>query len=152
MPAITREYVPNQDPMKVTLRKDRKKAIKARIIEIIKEIKTYIGNNDPVIGYWRRELWDEIEYLRLNKYKKDYKSGISDADIERAKQYPINKIINFNNGVATAWCHADKNPSLTYWEDKNLAYCFVCQKAIDPIQAFMELQDMSFTETIKTLR
>ena len=151
MPALTREYCPNIDPLKLLFEPDRKQAVKQRLPQIITDIKSYAGNHE-VTTYWRRELWDEWEYLRTHVNRKPHKSGISDADIAKAKAYPIDKIITFKNGVAEAWCHADKSPSLTHWKDKNLAYCFPCQKVFSPIDVFMDWQGISFSEAVKMLR
>ena len=153
-PAITRIYPPRIDKMQCLFERDlskRKALIDKRLDEIIDEIKSYSNDSNEIVCVWKRELWDEWEYLRLNK-NKVFSEKISPQDIEQARSYPIDRIITFNNGVAEAWCHADKNPSLTLWKDKNVAYCFPCHKVFDPIQAVMERQGLSFTEAVKMLR
>lgn len=152
MPAITREYCPNTDPLKLLLDPDRKQEVSRRLLQIITDIHDYEGDPDEVVTAWRRNLWDEWEYLRDNVNRKINKSGITDADIARAKAYPIDKIIQFKNGVAEAWCHADKSPSLVHWKGKNLARCFVCDKTFSPIDVFMDWQGIGFSEAVKMLR
>lgn len=94
----------------------------------------------------------EISFLKRNKKIDASKSKITDVDIQRAREYPINQIIEFNNvGKALAWCHPDKNPSLSYWGKENVARCFTCNKTFDSISAAMELWDLTFVEAVRRL-
>lgn len=153
-PAIARMYPPRIDTTKCLWEQDpsdRNHLIDKRLDEIIREIKGYDGYVGEVVAVWRRDLWDEWDNLRASR-QRVVTEKISPQDIERARNYPIDRLITFKDGVAEAWCHADRSPSLTHWKDKNVAYCFPCQKVFDPIQAVIERQGLSFTEAVKMLR
>lgn len=148
MPAYAYDIQYN-DPTNCLLSALRKQAAEVRMKELIGSIKE-MTSNDPAASIWRRDYWMEWEYL--NKQKDSVRpNGLSDDAIARARNFPIDKIIKFKNGVAESWCHADRSPSLTHWKDKNLAHCFPCGKTFDPIDAIMEMQGVSFTVAVKML-
>jgi len=102
-------------------------------------------------GY-RKDIRSEIVYLQAEVAREETLNEITDSDIARAREYPINQIIELDrSGRALAWCHTDTNPSLSYWKEKNNVRCFTCNKSFDSISAAMELWGLSFVEAVKQL-
>lgn len=95
---------------------------------------------------------NEIQYLRQYK-EPDPKDdrAITQERIDAANSVPIESIIEFNNGKAHAFCHEDKNPSLSKHPSKNYARCFVCNESYGPIKAYMEIYNVSFPEAVRAL-
>jgi hypothetical protein len=79
------------------------------------------------------------------------KVGITDANIDSAREYPVEKLIEFNRGTALAFCHADKKPSLTWDKKRNRAHCFVCDKDFSAIDILMERDGVDFITAVKHL-
>jgi hypothetical protein len=106
------------------------------------------------IGIWKNDCREEIDYLKAKRQltKAQQEGRITDEMISIAKSYPITSLIDFNKGVALAWCHADKNPSLTYWAKANRAKCWACNKSFSSIDVMMELHGMSFVDAVKFLQ
>lgn len=101
---------------------------------------------------WANDMKDEIEFLkRFSLMKPDPKREITDQDVEAARNYPINKLIDFNNGTAKAWCHDDHNPSLAHLTRINKARCYPCDKTFDSIQVMIDCHGMSFVDAVKFL-
>lgn len=101
--------------------------------------------------YWR---WiDIIIKLRdmQKRIKQPMKNAITDEMIEQAREYPITELVEFTRGKAYAWCHDDKNPSLTYMSKTGTAWCAACGKYFDPIKVLMERDCMSFTSAVRYL-
>lgn len=76
--------------------------------------------------------------------------GVTDDMIIRAKEYPLERLVEVNNqGFACCIWHDDKNPSM--YCKKNYAHCFSCGKTGDTIDVYMELYNCSFQEAVKAL-
>ena len=78
-------------------------------------------------------------------------NDITDAQLEIARNTPVETLIEFVNGKAKAFCHDDSRPSLTHWKQGNRAVCWPCNKNFDPIAILMERDGMSFKRAVKTL-
>ncbi len=92
------------------------------------------------------------EHARLSMPPSQMLDQITDDDIEAARNYPIEQVIDFNRaGKAIAWCHEDKSPSLTWYKAKNKARCFACNQSFDSISAHMYLTGTDFITTVKAL-
>lgn len=83
--------------------------------------------------------------------------SINEADIERAKEVPIE---NFYNGNLRKWgkratgkCpfHNDTNASLTIYLDQNSFYCYGCQSGGSVIDFIMLQQNIDFLSAVKFL-
>ena len=100
------------------------------------------------------QMMDEALYIIKNMWREEiaYKDDITDQDIESARNYPIDQLIDFRGGKAMAWCHNDKAPSLTHWKKGNKARCFPCNKTYDSISVLMERDNYSFIDAVKALR
>lgn len=73
-------------------------------------------------------------------------------NIEQAKQYPMDRLIDISRGNVTRclW-HEDKNPSMHYYKKTNHLFCFVCNKKADSIDVAMKLYNKTFPEAVKQL-
>lgn len=96
------------------------------------------------------------EMISLQKYKEHLKSGINLKGItaemiEQARAYPIDEMINFTRGTATAFCHVDKRPSLTWHKAKNRATCFPCGKSFSALDVLIERDSLNFVDAVKQL-
>lgn len=91
------------------------------------------------------------EIKRLDRALIKFEGQITDEMIERARAYPIERLIPFQKGAALAWCHDDKNPSLTWDRKRNRAKCWPCDKSFDSISVLMERDGMSFRDAVKQL-
>jgi len=78
-------------------------------------------------------------------------SQLSEDQIEQARQYPIEKLIDFNRGKAIAFCHDDKNPSLYHARRTNRANCPVCDRSFNPVDVLMIRDGMSFASAVRNL-
>lgn len=139
---------------------DREVAANIRIAyltEIREEIEEIYdeGYNEVTKGYIQLKIdkiQDEIDYL--NKFKaKEASNKITQDMIDNAKAYPIGLIIEFNSaGKAEAFCHKDKNPSLSKHPSENYCRCFTCGKSFDPIAVLMERDGMAFHDAVRSLQ
>jgi len=125
-------------------------AAASRIRYLQEFIDHYSTYSDDMAAFLSKECEEEINFLKEH-VDQDTRSPINDEMIEAAKQYPVNQLIEFNNGKATAWCHDDSTPSMTYWKEKNLARCWPCNKAYNPIDICMNRDNMSFIEAVRYL-
>lgn len=114
-----------------------------------------LESRSDIADHWVFEDIEEALYLLE-------KSPILDArknspyeekvlDIEGAKAYPIDNLIDFKNGWAVAWCHPDRKPSLFHSKKTNRAICWACNKPFDTIAVLMERDSMTFIEAVKFL-
>lgn len=76
---------------------------------------------------------------------------ISDHDIERAKSFPLHRLLGKEIGqkVLCIW-HSDKKPSFHLYADGK-GHCFVCGKGGDSIDWVMESQGVSFIDAVKKI-
>ncbi len=130
--------------------------------------KTNPGNHPKLA---KKESEDVTEYLK-NHTKQDFEKLLTEAktipkpppvfhyrsvvrkdgtDIERAKQYPIENLIKFQNKKAKCIWHNEKSPSLHLYPDNNV-FCFGCGKGGDAIDVKMQLDSISFTEAVNILK
>lgn len=97
------------------------------------------------------------EIIRLRAYEVRLKRGINkdaitDEMIQAAREYPVDKLIEFDRtGKAYAWCHDDKRPSLTWFKKGNKARCFPCDKTYSALDICMERDGLSFIEAVRLL-
>lgn len=87
----------------------------------------------------------------INPPKRIYADRITDEDIARAKDYPVDQLITFTKGKALAFCHPDKTPSLSHNRAKNFCHCFVCNKTFNAIDILIYRDNMPFIQAVKSL-
>lgn len=101
-----------------------------------------------------RSIQDNILNLkRIGNFKlrKEDKVVITEDMVQRAKAYPLEKLIEFNRAKFTVcFGHADKKPSA--YCKSNFVHCFVCQRSWDTIGVLMERDGMKFREAVLKLQ
>lgn len=117
--------------------------------ECIDEVDAYFTVQDVLTKIEEIKKID-VELREIYKLK-DERSQITDEMIERARQHPVNQLVEFRRGKATAWCHEDRNPSMYYGSRKNVAVCPVCDKKFGPIDILMQRDGYSFKDAVKAL-
>lgn len=133
------------------------------IDETIKALKAEIALDGAVLRYCDDELefrfflegmvfkMKQIKKLEASRPTKPTVGEITDADIEQARAYPVDQLIKFTRGKATAFCHADKNPSMFHGSRLNVACCPVCDKTFNPVDVLMQRDGFSFIDAVKHL-
>lgn len=140
--------------------------LKAHMAELAETIGWYEDQQEAAVGDDRRlcELFamdvldvfltEARELQRLTRTLKGRPATpgrITDAQVEAARAFPIEQVIDFVKGKAPAPCHADKNPSLSWDRKRNRAHCFVCCKSFSALDILMEFQGLKFTDAVKQL-
>lgn len=87
--------------------------------------------------------------------KRDTSQPITESDIIRAKEYPMESLIEFNS-AGKAHCifpdHTDDHtPSLTLYRKTNTVYCFGCHKSADTIAIHQALHGSDFINAVRAL-
>lgn len=109
----------------------------------------------------RAALWQNISfheaYLEnhgekpIENTKKAYKG--SGDDLQRAKQYPIDRLIKFGrDNKAPCIFHNDRNSSMHLYRDKNRIFCFGCSKSADVLDCYQQINGCTLSEAIKALK
>ena len=104
--------------------------------------------------FWAREALEEIAFLQAHAddTPRPPTRSLTPAQIDQARQHPIEQLIPFNrHGRATAWCHEDEHPSLTWYRKKNRARCFACDLTFSPIDVRMFRDHLPFAEAVRSL-
>ena len=101
------------------------------------------------------EKWKE----RLHKIIMEYKftilrnpgdNKITPAMIERANEYPIEKVVKVNkNYFALCIFHQDKHPSM--YCKRNFFHCFSCGASGSVIDLYMKLHNIDFSAAVEFL-
>jgi len=110
-----------------------------------------------ICKYAQYEKWER----ELKKVKGEYDylcsgngNGITMEKIQRAKEYPIAKLIEVNK-QGFAHCpfhHPDKEPSFKIYSETNRYYCFGCQASGDVIDLYMKLHNVDFPQAVRKLQ
>ena len=108
--------------------------------------------------------WEDIHIEELVWYKEQLKKAliitqtikdnptITDNDIERAKEYDINQMIDFKRNFASCiFDHEDKTPSMKYYPLTNSVYCFSCGRSADAISVYRKLNNTQFIDAVRFL-
>lgn len=91
----------------------------------------------------------EKEKYFINNARLLSKSGITEDMIQRAKEYPIEQLLEVKKGKSLCINHAERNPSMNC--KNNFAYCHACGYTGDVIDIKMKLDNLSFVEAIRRL-
>lgn len=121
----------------------------AMSFETIEQVKEDRARRNSV---WLPTRFHDI-YIETNTPKvfPDQKKNKNLPEILQAKQYPINKLIEFKEGKAPCLWHSEKTPSMHYYLKSNTVYCFGCGKHGDAIDVIRQIRNCTFTEAIKHL-
>lgn len=82
----------------------------------------------------------------------DHAGQITDLMIERARAYPIDKLVNVGRSRKIRCLspdHEDRNPSMRVYE--NSCYCFSCHFSADTIKVYQILHSCTFPEAVRAL-
>lgn len=136
-----------------------------RMIEIQipdKITKTYLSELSNLaklrtVDHGRTFLFELIRELKIimteakpRNYEPEKKSGNQNR-IDRAKQYPIDHIIDVKRRKALCPFHTENTPSLHVYPN-NTAFCFgQCDKAFDSIDIYRQVHNCSFREALDAL-
>lgn len=76
---------------------------------------------------------------------------ITDADLERARAYPIHDLLKVSRAHKTlcVW-HDEKTASLHVYAD-NHVFCYSCQRRGDSIDVYMAVNHVTFVEAVRAL-
>jgi len=77
---------------------------------------------------------------------------ITDDDIETARNYPIENIVELRNGRCVAFCHLSDSHSMVKSRTGNYLWCNVCNRAFSSIDVKIIRDGFSFIEAVKQLR
>lgn len=105
--------------------------------------------------YWANQAMDEIVGVvkKMNDPKKvNSGGGISDSDIDAARQVRADVVIEFKNGTAHAWCHEDRKPSLYFASRLGIAICPVCDRKFSALDVLIDRDGIPFVDAVKALR
>lgn len=139
----------------------RKEYLNQRIVELKDEqrsvLQAFSGNNELN----RFLLLDSMRFIdkEIKRYESELKfknsrngNRITQNDIERAKQYPIENLLqNIRNNKINciSGSHADKHPSMDV--KNNFAYCYSCGFHGDAIGVYMKINSVDFITAVKAL-
>lgn len=115
------------------------------IVHYIKENLEQIKKIERGIDFLRAVLFGEPETVK--KIEKDL---ITHDMIERAKEYPLENLIDASRGFALCPFHDDSKPSL--YIKNNFAHCFSCGKTADTIDIYRKQHAVSFPEAVRALQ
>ena len=91
--------------------------------------------------------------IKLNVKPKDTPGYITDEDIERARQYPIDSLLDFSRSdFCNCIFHSESTPSMKYYRKTNHVYCFgECSRAYDAISVYRHINNCDFITAVKNL-
>jgi hypothetical protein len=156
MPHLFDEYWPNTTTRHKVLKLAKdfdllpSTVINLRVRFALQAAETWEELEPEIAARWYEEIINmkQIE----SKLNQKHTNGITDEQIAIAKEYPIDRLIEFTRGKATAWCHDDKTPSLHHHRQANRAHCFPCGKSYNPIDVLMQRDNMSFIDAVRALQ
>lgn len=99
----------------------------------------------------RGEVEKKKELLKdIKKMEYILKANITPEKIERAREYPINKLIDVNkSGLARCINHDDRFPSMNC--KNNYVYCHSCNFHTDVIGVYQKINNCGFVEAVNFL-
>jgi len=100
-----------------------------------------------------RKVKSSIKHINNLLAGKDCQdTGITDVMIERAKEYPIDQLVEVgSNGMAHCIAHDDKNPSMSC-KKNNRVHCFACGFKGDSIGVYRQLHGVGFVDAVEALQ
>jgi len=77
---------------------------------------------------------------------------INDEMIARAKDVPIDTLLDIGrNNIECLW-HDDKSPSLSYHEKGNFVKCFACDEYADSIKVYQKINNCDFKTAVTEMQ
>ena len=96
----------------------------------------------------------QMTRMMLNPKKRGMvgKSGVSMAEVERAKQFPIDQLVDFRHSVALCLWHSERTPSMHYYKNDNHVHCYGGCGSKDAIDVHRVLHNTDFITSVKALQ
>ena len=100
------------------------------------------------------------EYVRMKKtiksvlkLHKKWGTNNINATIAKAKQFPIEQLLEFNYaGSRECIFHKENTPSMKLYKEQNRVHCFgACAKGFDAIDVYREINNVDLITAIKAL-
>lgn len=95
--------------------------------------------------------WEEHQQRLHLQAEKTTRTALNNSKLEKAKCFPISKLITFVKHKAPCIWHNEHTPSLHYFPDTNTVYCFGCGKYGDAIDVYRALHGGTFTQAVEQL-
>ena len=108
----------------------------------------FIRENEPQIEKIRREI--ALIQAGLFQPQRVLRNRVTPEMIERAKEYPIENIVEVRRGMAPCLFHEDRNPSM--YVKNNFAHCFSCGKTADVIEVYQKIHGATFHVAVRALQ
>jgi len=161
-------WLMNENKLKKEL-KEKQERIKNRFVipfgktkkeykEILKETQNMIDDLNIIIRHrpddsdYPEELRDKyIEKKKKLKYIIQLPKQTKELNITKAKQYPIDQLMEFKGGFAVCPFHSEKTGSFKYYKDKNFCFCFGGCGKKDAIDIYQKLYGVTLSEAVKKL-
>ena len=108
------------------------------------------------VAMWQQQPFHE-RYLEKHRQREQRASrpvptSEKSDKVLRAKDYPMDNLIEFTRRKTCCPWHNEKTPSLQYYPQTNTAYCFgACGRAYDAIDAYMLRHNVGFLEAVDAL-
>jgi hypothetical protein len=106
------------------------------------------GYSRPMDSDESKKIISEFRKERNTRFP-ELDNDLKDFEIERARNYPLFKLLNLHSGERIP-CpfHNGKDDNFMV---KDYGFCFVCNKPCDSISWQMEFKRMSFKEAVRSL-
>jgi hypothetical protein len=116
----------------------------------IRILKIYLSDYKFLYNFnknMKKKVRDKFEFKDVKLTGK-----ITNQDIKRAKEYPVENLIEFNiGGFAHCIKHEEKTPSMFFYKKNNVAHCFGCNETFDSIEIVKIQKGCGFIEAVKFL-
>ena len=114
------------------------KALAKSIVMYRHELRTITTRMDEIYGE--------------SKQVKASNNEITEAMIQIARNYPVDRIVQVEKGYCKcpSGNHADNKPSA--YTKNNFVYCFSCQWSGDAISLYMAINSVDFVQAVKSLQ
>jgi hypothetical protein len=93
----------------------------------------------------------EMRRLIASLERKEKKGDITEDQVEYARNYPIDKLLEFKHGKTICPFHEDTKPSMFHATRTNHANCPVCNKSWDAIEILIQRDNLNFIKAVETL-
>lgn len=135
------------------LNKDELESLKKETEEKIKELENLqLNKNEQTVSYLDCVIEDyKIKVDNINKILNNHNSFGEKLDVERARNYPIDSLLEFNHNKTLCIWHDEKTPSLCLKKEWNKATCFGGCGTKDSIDVAMKLYNLDFKEAVRFL-
>ncbi len=106
--------------------------------------------------YGALPITTEDNIIRLKRLSYMYdppkpsENGVTDAEIQRAREYPIKNLVKMKGRNTLCLWHNDRKPSMHIYKD-NHGYCFACNKYADPIEFVQKMNGLDFLGAVRYL-